>query len=141
MFTRPERKLNVGIAQWVVQALARLALTFGVIVGILILVGGEQRFGSRSYAAALTYPGAPDSWGWFALTAGALGLLASLIGKVRWVWWALLLLAIWSLFFAISFMQTAYLDPHASTTGIAVYAYVAISSLIIGVAHRDSVKG
>jgi hypothetical protein len=51
-----------------------------------------------------------------------------------------MLLSIWALFFAISFAQTAYLDPHSSTTAIAVYAYVAVSSLIVGVAHRDSIK-
>lgn len=140
MFGRPERQLDIGISQWVVQTLARLALTFAVIVGILILVGGEQRFGGRSYAIALTYPGAPASWGYIALFSGVAGMLASLLGYIRWVWWSLMLLAIWSLFFAISFAQTAYLDPHSSTTGIAVYAYVAVSSLIVGVAHRDSLK-
>jgi hypothetical protein len=140
MFHRPERKLDVGISQWVVQALGRLALTFAVIVGVLILAGGEQRFGSQSYAIALTYPGAPHSWGYVALASGVLGMVASLLGYLRWVWWSLMLLSIWALFFAISFAQTAYLDPHSSTTAIAVYAYVAVSSLIVGVAHRDSIK-
>lgn len=134
----PERKLHPAIAQWTTQALGRLALTFGVLVGLMILVGGEQRFGGRSYATALTYPGAPESWGWIALLVGLFGIVSSIGGHLRFVWWALMILAVWAGFFAISFAQTAYLDPHASTTGVAVYGYVAVSSLVLAVAHRDS---
>lgn len=137
-FDPPERKLNPSISQWTVQALGRLALIFATIVGILILVGGEQRFGSPSLSAALSYPGAPDSWGVVALVAGLSGLVASYLGRPLYVWWSLMLLSTWATFFAFSFIESATRDPGAATTGVAVYAYVAVSSLILGVAHRDA---
>lgn len=127
---------DIGTAQWTVRALGRLALTFAVLVGMLILAGGEDRFGTQSYANALLYPGAPWSWGIVAFATGLIGLFASSMGWFRVVWWCLMLLATWSLFFAISFAQSAVNDPQASTTGIAVYGYVAISSLILGLTHR-----
>lgn len=132
----PERKLDLSTAQWTIQALGRLALTFAMVVGVLIIIGGDERFGGRSYANALTYPGAPESWGWAVLIIGALGMLFSLVGRPHQVWYCLFLLSVWSGFFAFSFATTAFLDPKSSTTGAAVYTYVALSTLILGVAHR-----
>jgi hypothetical protein len=134
----PERAEDIAIYLWVVRALARLALTFGVIVGTLILVGGEERFGGRSFADALMYPGAPWSWGIVALSAGVVGMLGSLVRWRHLVWWGLMVLATWSTFFAISFFTSAVDDPSAATTGIAVYGYVAISSIVLALAHRRS---
>lgn len=136
----PDRSEDIAIYLWIVRALTRLALTFGIVVGTLILIGGEERFGSRSYANALLYPGAPWSWGIVAFLAGALGLLGSIARWREAVWWGLLILTTWSTFFAISFASTAAADPGASTTGVAVYSYVAISSVILGLAHRRSKK-
>lgn len=135
-----ERKLDIALSQWTVQALSRLALTFALFAGALILAGGEERFGSRSYADALTYPGAPDSWGWVSFAIGIFGLSTSLWGRLRMTWWALMGLAVWSGFFGLSFATTAMDDPRASTTGAAVYFYLAVNSVVLGVAHRRSYK-
>jgi hypothetical protein len=134
----PERKLDPGIAQWTVQALSRVALTFGVLVGSLILMGGEERFGSAALSAALSYPGAPESWGLVALLAGLAGLVASALARPWGVWWSLMALSVWSFFFATSFAEAALNNEQTPLTGIAVYAYVAVTSLVLGVAHRNS---
>lgn len=136
----PYQNFNPGMAQWTLQALGRLALSFGVVVGILILAGGEERFGGRSFASALTYPGSPYSWGAVALAAGLTGIVCSVLGWFQYVWWALMTLAIWAGFFALSFANTAIDDPMASTTGVAVYGHIALSCLVLGIAHRITGK-
>jgi hypothetical protein len=134
----PERKLDPGISQWTVQALSRIVLTFGLIVGALILVGGEKRFSSEALSAALAYPGAPESWGWVALLSGITGLVCSALARHWGVWWSLMVLSVWSFFFAVSFAEAALENEQTPLTGVAVYAYVAVTSLVLGVAHRTS---
>jgi hypothetical protein len=137
----PERKLEPGVAQWTVQALSRLTLTFGVIVGCLILLGGPERFSSAALSSALAYPGAPDSWGWVALLAGLAGIVCIALARPWGVWWSLMVLSTWSFFFAASFAEAAMDNEATPLTGIAVYAYVAVTSLVLGVAHRISREG
>jgi hypothetical protein len=140
MNSRPEDKLDPGVTQWTVQALSRLALVFAALVGSLILLGGEERFSSPALSAALAYPGAPNSWGLVALGAGVVGLTASALARPRYVWWSLMALSVWSFFFTVSFIQAAVHET-ATLTGIAVYAYVAVTSLVLGVANRNYREG
>lgn len=134
----PQNKLEIGASLWVVQSIARLTLTFGVVIGLFIIAGGAARWQGPSYASALAYPGAPESWGYVALITGVIGLLGSLQARMILVAWSLYLLAAWALFFAISVGSAAYGNPNAGTTGVAVYLYVALVGIVVGVAHHRS---
>lgn len=134
----PERKLDVMIAQWAIQALARLMLTIGFALGLLIVIGGDLRFTGAAYETALRYPYAPESWGIIVGTLGAVGIIASLLGRLKITAAALYLLAAWCLFFAHSFYRTATINPVSGTTGIPVYIGVAVASAVLGVVHWKS---
>lgn len=141
----PERNLGVHEAQWVVQTLARCALTVGFALALLIILGGRDRWSSPSFEAALTYPYAPASWGYVLGVTSTLGLIASVWGSFRTVSAALYVVSVWSLFFAWSFFTTARLNPQAATTGIPMYLGYAISASILAWVHwrssRDAVHG
>ena len=136
----PERKLNVREAQWAVQAMARGLMTIGLWLGVAIVVGGANRWTSASYEAALAYPYAPASWGWVIGLASLVGLVASLRGRLKLVSSALFVMAVWALFFAWSFIETAIGNPYAATTGIPIYLGLAVACLLIGLVHRRSAQ-
>lgn len=134
----PERKLRAREAQWTVQAFARGALTIALILGVLIVIGGRARWSSPSYETALDYPYAPASWGYIVGLIGIVGLGASLAGRLKIVAVTLYVLAVWTFFFAISFIQTAAKNDNAATTGIPVYLGFAVGSCLLGVIHWRS---
>lgn len=136
MDTPTPSRVDPATSFWATRALTTLYLVFSMTMGIFILLGGDDRFAGRSYSVALSYPGAPESWGTTALVIGAAGVLASVTSHTRYVWWCMMALATWSLFFAISFMQVALHDPQSTTTGIVVYFHIAVSSVLLGLAHR-----
>lgn len=136
----PERKLDRAVAQWAVQALARWNLTVAVMLGLLILIGGDPRFSSASYATALRYPYAPESWGVVVGVLGLIGIAASLCGQLKATAVTLYGLAAWCLFFAHSFFETAHENSDAGTTGIPIYLGVAVTSCVLGVVHWKSAR-
>lgn len=136
----PERRLHPREAQWVVQAFARGALTIALILGALIIIGGRIRWSSPSFETALTYPYAPASWGYIVGLIGLVGIVASLFGRLRIVAVTLYVLAAWTFFFAISFIQTAAKNDSAATTGIPVYLGFAVGSCLLGVTHWRSAR-
>lgn len=136
----PERRLRAGEAQWAIQAMARGILTVGVILGALIILGGESRWSSPSFREALTYPYAPESWGWVLGVASLVGLVGSVIGRLKYVTGALFIIAVWSFFFAFSFWKTALDIPTAGTTGIPVYLGLAVACILLGIVHWRSAQ-
>lgn len=138
--THPERQLDTWTAQWAIQALARWTLTVAIILGLLIVIGGEPRFSAPSYAAALRYPYAPESWGVALSIAGVFGLVSSLVGRLRWTAIGLLLVAVWCLFFGLSFADTAASNPNAGTTGVPIYGFALVVSVLLAVVHWKSAK-
>lgn len=131
-----ESKLSPTFAPWVIQALGRLALTCAVILGVVIVLGGRERFAGPSFAGALSYPGAPASWGYVLGALGLVGIVSSLLGGLRVTRWTLYGMSVWALFFAYSFIQTAARDDQAGTTGIVIYIYVAVNAIVLGAAHK-----
>lgn len=117
----PDRRLDGRACQWVVMTLARGMLTIGIMLGALIILGGEIRWSSPTFEAALAYPYAPASWGWILGTVSLTGLTGSVFGHLKITAVALIALAVWSIFFGISFLQTAIHNPAAATTGIPLY--------------------
>lgn len=133
-----ERNLRPWEAQWAIQAMARGILTIGLLLGALIVIGGQARWSSPSYETALAYPYAPESWGYVLGVVSLLGLVASLTGRLRTVAISLFVFAIWCLFFGISFAQTAAANPTAATTGIPVYLGTAVAACLVGLVHWKS---
>lgn len=118
------------------QALGRLAASMAIVMGLVIVVGGEGRWIGPSYKAALAVPGAPESWGMALGAVGLLTLAGSLLGSLGATRLGLYGIAVWALFFAISVAKAAYYDPHAGTTGIIAYFYIAIQLVVLAVAHK-----
>jgi len=132
----PERsKQALSDAHWISRALARWWLSVAVVLGLVIIVGGAIRWTGPAYADALTYPYAPASWGITLCTIGMVGLAGSLFRRLRVVAISLGVLAVWCLFFALSFYTVARTNPTAGTTGIPIYLGVAVNALVLAVGH------
>lgn len=137
----PERKLDPNVSNWTVQALGRLFYTYAIYLGIAIVLGGDPRFSAPSYASAMGFPGAPESWGVVVALAGAFGLVTSLAGHHRLVQYGLYALAAWSFFFGLAFADAALANPMAGTTGPPAYGVIGITCIVLGVAHRKASRG
>ena len=133
-----ELNLSPDIARWVVQALARWWGTVAIAVGMLIILGGEERWSSPSFAAALLVPGAPASWGLVVATFGALTLVGSFTPRLKVTAAGLFGVAVWCLFFAGAMLKTALDNPGAASTGAAVYTGVAVTTLVLCAAYWRS---
>lgn len=133
-----ERQLDQAMAQWAIQALARWALTVAVGLGALIVVGGADRWRGPTYAGALQFPAAPESWGYTLAAVGLVGIGCSLLGRLRGVAAALVAVSVWSSFFALSFVATAWRDPNAGTTGVGIYGFTAVVAALLAVVHWKS---
>lgn len=130
----PDRLRAYDDARWALKALSRLWLTVAVVLGVLIIVGGRDRWSSSSFQSALTYPYAPASWGVALLLIGVGGIIGSLFRRTRVTSAALFGMSVWSVFFAMSFISTAATNPLAATTGIPMYLGAAVTSSVIAVA-------
>ena len=133
-----ELRLSPTVAQWVVQALTRLLATFAIIQGAFIIMGGPERWRAPSFAAAMTVPGAPASWGWALAALGALTLAGTFTAHMRVTAVSAIGIGAWCLFFAISFTITALRDPSAATTGVWAYGTFAVAGSTLGVAYYQS---
>lgn len=133
------RNLNPQVARWMLQSITRLIGTYALLQSVVIIVGGRERWFSKSFAVALTVPGAPATWGVVLALCGALTLLGTFVrvrvAGPRVVLAGALGIAAWCLFFAVSLGLTAMQDHHASTTGILTYLQFAVLSAIIAVAY------
>lgn len=121
---RPERTelvVDPHLAQWAVRTLTRTIGLYAVVVGLAILVGGQERFAGLSYQVALDTPGAPASWGVWSLIAGLGILVGSLFAKPRVIGAGAVVGAMWALLFAVAFTRAALSFDKANTT--APWAY------------------
>lgn len=132
----PERSKQVlSDAHWTVRALARLWLSIALILGVVIIVGGRDRWSSPGYRNALDYPYAPTSWGIALCLIAAVGLVGALTHRLRLTAGGLVALAVWCIFFAFSFWNVARNNPLAGTTGIPIYLGTAVTALVLAVGH------
>jgi len=131
-----ELRVDPHLAQWVVRSLARIMATYAIGIGVQILIGGPRRFSGLSYQAALETPGAPWSWGAWALVAGFLALVGTLVGNVRLVAFGMFAIASWAAFFAISFTRAALRYGEANTTASWTYTIpVGVVCLVLAGAY------
>lgn len=113
---------------------------YAMVQGIMIIIGGEQRFSAVAYSTALLVPGAPQSWGWFLAFAGTLSFAGIKNRSYRLGMTAMTLAGVWSMFFAIAFLVSALEHEQANVTAVAVYTKDAILFLLTANAQRILAK-
>jgi hypothetical protein len=113
----------------IVRLTSRILGGFGVGLGLVIILGGPDRFTAPSLAVARQVPGQQYTWGAVAAAAG----IAILVGGIRRAWTVLLAgtvaLALWCTFFAVSVALAALIDPHAPFTGVVTYGTLALIAI------------
>ena len=135
------RRLDAGLAQWLVRTIVRLVATYGIAIGVLILIGGRERFAGLSYRAALDTPGAPSSWGIAIILTSAVLLLGSLLGRASLISYGALGGCAWALLFAYSFARAALLYDRAGLTAPMTYGLLCIVFGLIAGVHLAMRKG
>lgn len=135
-----ELVLNPRIAQWTVEAFTRLLATYGVILGVFVLLSDEKRFSAPQYMTTLQLPGFPESWGGVMLVLGAAILIGSLTRRCSWVEYAGYGAAAWEIFFTLSVLDAVVAAPEASPTAFIIHGFVAIAFLLSAITYRQSRK-
>jgi len=132
-------QIHPRVAQWVIQALARLLATFALVQGVGIFLGGPQRWQSPGLAVAMMVPGAPATWGVILAVLGAITLLGTVKARHRLVANGLMGIATWCTFFTFSLLLTLLRDARVSTTGVPTYLFVTVTCCCVAIAYRQSV--
>lgn len=133
----PETALKIHISQWAIQAITRTVGAYAMVQGVAIVLGGRERWSGPSFVRALQLPGAPASWGWILALLGLLVLASTFAWtqagvrplSFRAVALGLFGISAWSMFFALTFVDVAYLNTpetfsnglKPATTGIYTY--------------------
>lgn len=113
----PNSRINVGVMRAAADIIGWVLAVFAVLVGLLILLGGPERWQAAAYKTAMELPGAPATWGWIILFAGVL------------------------LTFAITFGAQLFRDPEGvGNLGPAVWGFIAIIYLLHAVAHSRRLR-
>lgn len=137
-----DARVNVATEWQVVQALhvveatTRLIATFALLQGVFIILGHKERWASPAFATALSFPGAPESWGGVLIACGATALTGSLMRKCLVIQCGMVGIAIWCFFFMATFIKTAIENPTAGTTGIWAYGLLGAISCIMTLAYK-----
>jgi ABC-type Mn2+/Zn2+ transport system permease subunit len=131
-------QLSPTVAQWMVQALARLLGTFGFLQGVFIVAGGPSRWKSPGLAVAMLVPGAPASWGLAIGIAGTLAVVGTFFSRHRLTSAALWAMGAWCLFFAMSLVVTVLRDSRVATTGVFTYLFMAVICVCLSTAYAQS---
>ena len=120
----------------IVRLSTRVIGACGVLLGLVLILGGHERFQAPSFATARSVPGQYLTWGALAGAAGA----AVLIASIRRAWtalvWAQSALGVWCLFFAGGVLIAAVRDPRAALTGFVTYTAVGLVLIIQAVGLR-----
>lgn len=136
----PHRRIDPAAAQWLIQSLTRMLATYAVIQGVGIILGGSARWeGNPALAAALSFPGAPASWG-FVLGGCGLVTLTGTFVSARAARYGASGISAWSLFFALTLAQNVIDSPKASTTGPGTYAFLGFTAAFLAVAYRNATQ-
>lgn len=102
--------------------------------GLLTFAFGEGLWGTGSlptYQSALSVPMAPQSWGTFAMTCGALMVIGEFANKAGLLASASFLQGIWCLTFASFFLFDSI--QHETSAGISgVWVYAAFGVIYLG---------
>lgn len=134
--SQTELQIHPRVAQWTVQAMARLLGTFAVVHGVMVIYGGRKRWSSPLYEVAVSVPYAPLSWGLPLTLAGLLVMAASLAGWRRLTSVGLFCVAVWCAFFAFSFFTAAMSYDNLPFSVALTYGTFAVGGIVLSIAHR-----
>ena len=126
-----ELVVDPHLAQWAVRVIVTALGTFGVAIGLGILVGGPERFGAVGYTVARQLPGAPWSWGVTILVSGITTITGIFLGRALVVAVGMLIAGFWCLLFAGAFLLAQLQYPGANSTAFWMYSASAAICLII----------
>jgi hypothetical protein len=130
------RHLPDELSRWSVQALTRLFATYAIAQGVIIVMGGAERWRGAALAVAMQVPGAPATWGIALGVFGVLALGGTFLVRLRLTALALWLIGAWCMFFAISQLLVVVNEPTAATTGIGTYTVLAVAASVLAVTYR-----
>jgi hypothetical protein len=114
--------LPAGVYVATFRLLSRLYAGCGLALGLVLLLGGPTRFGSRSFDTLRAVPGGVGTWGAVGLVGGAVMLFGSWTARVRSVQTGAAVLVGWHAFFALTFTVAAIRTGTTSLTGCVTYA-------------------
>ena len=113
--------LPAGVYVATFRLLSRLYAACGLCLGLVLILGGRVRFGSRAFDTLRAVPGGVGTWGAIGLAGGAVMLAGSLAGRVRPLQVGAGVLVGWHLFFALTFTVAAVRTGTTSLTGCVTY--------------------
>lgn len=126
----------IAKSMWALRLGAYILAVYGVIQSMAILLGGVGRFSAPGYYYALQVPGAPPTWGLVLLPASVAAVWGVRTSSYRVARFAFYAMALWSAFFAISFLLSAVNSPTANFTAIAVYGKDAVMFILVAEFYR-----
>lgn len=109
---------------------------FGIVIGILILLGGDLRFSGIAYTTAMLVYGAPQIWGWTMLIFAIVGFAGVKNRMYRVGMWGMGLCGVWCMLFALAFFISAIQYENANLTAIAAYTALGTLFLLSATAQR-----
>lgn len=137
----PNRRINVGVMRAAADIIGWVLAVFAVLVGLLILLGGPERWQAAAYKTAMELPGAPATWGWIILFAGVLLTFGNLVVSRQSIIVSCGVAALWCTFFAITFGAQLFRDPEGvGNLGPAVWGFIAIIYLLHAAAHSRRLR-
>ena len=115
------------------RAISQVVAGYALVQGLLILLGGTERFSAPGYRAALQVPGAPAVWGVVILLAGMILIAGKAMRRNRVASVGAGIASVWSFLFGVAFFRSAMAFPDANLTAIATYAKDGLIFMIISV--------
>lgn len=106
-----------------------LLILFGMVLGLVTVLGGEKRWSAPAFEAALSVPGAPESWGWVLLAASAATLYGYWNSRgigLYLLTFGMFLMGLWFLFFGIAFLVQFIDNNTVSANGPLISTLLAI---------------
>jgi hypothetical protein len=112
--------------------------TYAIFQGVVICLGGSERWRGAALAVAMQVPGAPATWGVALAIFGVLALGGTFLVKMHLTSGSLWLIGAWCMFFALSQFLVVVKDAHAGTTGVGTYGVLAVTAYVLAYAYRKA---
>lgn len=112
-----------------------------LIVGVLIIIGGVERWGASTYLYLVQVPGAPEIWGVFILLIGVViiagAVRTEVYGKCMLNVYGLTAMMIWLMLFASGIVMAAVVTS-ASPVGAVWLVLTAFNAMVLAANYREN---
>lgn len=108
---------------------------YAMIQGILVIIGGPDRFSALGYRTAMIVPGAPASWGWVLLAFGIISFVGIKNRMYRVGYLGMFGAGTWSFCFGGAFLISAVQYPEANLTAVATYGKDGVIFVLMAMAQ------